>query len=186
MSLSSRSGSRGGGSNNEVDWRLNRCFLPPWYEWPKCTCRCPCTIDVWEWDDTNQVRSRYFKCADTDQNFMVWWKLLCFIQISYSFIYLLTSTWNSFVSTPHLLWMDWHGEAPAWTGQTLYGLCGLDNPLMLYAVSNFPLYGLCICVWLVVWTISGVVILKTYMFLCFIQCYMVCFILFHLCFQFYM
>jgi hypothetical protein len=73
----------------------------------------------------------------------------------------------------------------------------LYDPLMLYAISNDPVYGLCICVCdlcicvcLIVWnmcsTISGVVILKSYMFLCFILCYMMCFIIFHLCFQFYM
>jgi hypothetical protein len=48
MSSSSRSGSRGGGSNDEADWRSNQSFLPPWYERPKCTCRRPCIIDVWE------------------------------------------------------------------------------------------------------------------------------------------
>jgi hypothetical protein len=56
MASSIRSGSCGGGRNDEADWRNNRCFLPPWYERPKCTCRRPCTIDVWEWDDTNRAR----------------------------------------------------------------------------------------------------------------------------------
>jgi hypothetical protein len=73
MASSSRSGSCGGGSNDEADWTSNRCFLPPWYERPKCTCHRPCTIDVWERGDTNRAGRRYFKCADTDPNFMVWW-----------------------------------------------------------------------------------------------------------------
>jgi hypothetical protein len=69
MASSSRSGSCGGGSNDEADWRSNRCFLPPWYERPKCMCRLLCIIDMWEWDDTTWVGRRYFKCADTDPNF---------------------------------------------------------------------------------------------------------------------
>jgi hypothetical protein len=56
MASSSRSGSCGTGRNDEADWRSNWCFLPPWYERPKCTCHRPCIIDVWEWDDTNRAR----------------------------------------------------------------------------------------------------------------------------------
>lgn len=73
--------------------------------------------------------------------------------------------------------------------------CVLYGPLMLYGVSNFPLYGLCICVWLCIcmwlnvwtmcWTICGVLILRTYVFLCLFISYMLCFNVFHLCFQFY-
>jgi hypothetical protein len=56
MSSSSRSGPRGGGSNDEADWRSNRCFLPPWHEHPKCKCGCPCIIDVWEFDAPTGTR----------------------------------------------------------------------------------------------------------------------------------
>jgi hypothetical protein len=66
----------------------------------------------------------------------------------------------------------------------------LYGPLMLYGVSNFLLYGLCIYVWLNVWTmcwtICGVVILRTYVFLCLFISYMLCLNIFYLCFQFYM
>jgi hypothetical protein len=54
MTSSNRSGLCGGESNDEADWRSNRCFLPSWYERHKCTRRHPCIIDVWEWDDTNR------------------------------------------------------------------------------------------------------------------------------------
>jgi hypothetical protein len=74
MAASSSRGSRGKASvvDGDADWRRNRCFLPPWHERPKCTCRCPCTIDMWEWDGTNRVGRRYFKCTDTNPDFMVW------------------------------------------------------------------------------------------------------------------
>jgi hypothetical protein len=38
----------------------------------KCKCERPCIIDVWEFDGTDRVRRRYFKCVDTDLDFMVW------------------------------------------------------------------------------------------------------------------
>jgi hypothetical protein len=58
--------------DGEADWRTNHCFLPPWHEWPKCTCRHPCIIDVWEFEGTDRAGRRYFKCANTDPYFMVW------------------------------------------------------------------------------------------------------------------
>jgi hypothetical protein len=71
MTSSSRLGSRGGGSKDYADWMSNRCFLPPWCEHPKCKCGRPCIIDVWEFDGTDRAGRRYFKCADTDSDFMV-------------------------------------------------------------------------------------------------------------------
>jgi hypothetical protein len=59
-------------------------------------------------------------------------------------------------------------------------------------ICNFPMYicvtYVCVClnIWTTCWIICGVVILKTYMFLCFFLSYMMCFIIFHLCFQLYM
>jgi hypothetical protein len=75
MATSSSRGSSGKALtvDGEADWRRNYCFLPPQYEWHKCTCHHLRTIDVWEWDDSNRARMRYFKCADTDPNFIVWW-----------------------------------------------------------------------------------------------------------------
>jgi hypothetical protein len=75
MSASSSRRSRGKAPaiDGEADWRRNWCFLPPWHEWPKCTCRRPCIIDVCEYDGTKRTGRRYFKCADTDPDFMVWW-----------------------------------------------------------------------------------------------------------------
>jgi hypothetical protein len=73
MAASSSRGSRGKASDEDgkADWRRNRCLLPPWYDQLKCTCRRPCTIDVWEWDGSNRPGRRYFKCADVDPDFMV-------------------------------------------------------------------------------------------------------------------
>jgi hypothetical protein len=42
-------------------------------EQPNCMCHRSCTIDVWEWDDTNKSGRHYFKCVDTDSDFMLWW-----------------------------------------------------------------------------------------------------------------
>jgi hypothetical protein len=58
-----------------VDWRTNRCFLPPWHERPKCKCRRTSIIDMWEFDGTDGGEGggrRYFKCVDLDPDFMVW------------------------------------------------------------------------------------------------------------------
>jgi hypothetical protein len=75
MAASSSRGLRGKAPviDGQADWGRNYCFLPPWHEWPKCTCRHPCTIDMWEWDGINGAGRCYFKCADIDLNFMVWW-----------------------------------------------------------------------------------------------------------------
>jgi hypothetical protein len=59
-----------------ADWRRNRRFLPPWHERPNCTGRRPCIIDVWEFDGIKWAGRRYFKCANTDPDFMVWWKII--------------------------------------------------------------------------------------------------------------
>jgi hypothetical protein len=74
MAVSSSRGSRGKAStvDGEADWRRNRCFLSPWHERPKCTCRRPCIIDVWEFDGTKRDGRCYFKCDNTDPDFMVW------------------------------------------------------------------------------------------------------------------
>jgi hypothetical protein len=58
--------------DGETDWRRNRCFLPPWHDRPKCTCHRLCIIDVWAYDGTKWAGRRYFKCVDTDLDFMVW------------------------------------------------------------------------------------------------------------------
>jgi hypothetical protein len=75
MAASSSRGSRGKAPtvDGEVYWMRNCCFLPCWYERPKCMCHRPCIIDVWEWDDSNQAGRHYFKCVDMDPDFMVWW-----------------------------------------------------------------------------------------------------------------
>jgi hypothetical protein len=55
---------------------------------------------------------------------------------------------------------------------------------------TFRVYVLCICVWLNIWTmcctIYGVAILRANVLRCFFLSYMLCFNVFHLCFQFYM
>jgi hypothetical protein len=75
MTTSSSRGLRGKAPtvDGEANWRMNPCFLPPWYERPKCMCHRPCTIDVWAWDGSNRAERRYFKCADIDPDFMVLW-----------------------------------------------------------------------------------------------------------------
>jgi hypothetical protein len=46
------------------------------HERPKCKCGRPYIIDVWEFNDTDGVGRHYFKCVDTDSDFMVWYGLL--------------------------------------------------------------------------------------------------------------